>query len=464
MSSTYDIQGRNCLFQIKVDDIYLDVLCAKTFSFNRTYELKETTTVLSGFDKEYRPRIKSYTISFNGVVQVEADASKPTIKTLFDHGEGFLPVFYRIIYEDNSGNVLVIQGQVYVSSAIFNANPINLLDGTTEMTGNGPIEILDVVPDLINLNIICTGDNSITALVQFKLFDSAGAVVFDSGLLPEASAGNLTHPFNVTAQIQKGNYSYWWQVTCDSIGNAFQLNAPPTASSMFNDNTSNETTYGVQEYDFTANRTVTFTLGTPTPPPACVVPSIPGSPTLPDGQVSVAYSTSFPIAGSAPFGITITNRPAWMSITIINVGSTYYVQLSGTPDVTGTGVTVSFDITNACGSVGYSDTIDVIAAPVTSSNIGWEFVENAAIGILRIYQNSVLVVEATSDNSGTLVVNSGDVIEAQLLGAITFSKFLEVRNVTDTITLYSDTSNSNRIYSFVAAASKTYSIYGEIDS
>jgi hypothetical protein len=74
------------------------------------------------------------------------------------------------------------------------------------------------------------------------------------------------------------------------------------------------------------------------------------------------------------------------------------------------------------------------------------------------------VVEATSDNSGTLVVNSGDVIEAQLLGAITFSKFLEVRNVTDTITLYSDTNNSNRIYSFVAAASKTYSIYGEIDS
>jgi hypothetical protein len=357
-----------------------------------------------------------------------------------------------------------VDGVVYVTSTLLDASPVNLVNGTIELQGNGAITILDVIPDLINLNIICTGDNTITALVQFKLFDSAGAVVFDSGLLPEASAGNLTHPFNVTAQIQKGNYSYWWQVTCDSIGNAFQLNAPPTASSMFNDNTSNETTYGVQEYDFTANRTVTFTLGTPTPPPACVVPSIPGSPTLPDGQVSVAYSTSFPIAGSAPFGITITNRPAWMSITIINVGSTYYVQLSGTPDVTGTGVAVSFDITNACGSVGYSDTIDVIAAPVTSSNIGWEFVENAAIGILRIYQNSVLVVEATSDNSGTLVVNSGDVIEAQLLGAITFSKFLEVRNVTDTITLYSDTSNSNRIYSFVAAASKTYSIYGEIDS
>src|ERR1044072_7658477 len=146
MSSTYDIQGRNCVFQIKVGDVYLDVLCAKTFSFNRTYELKETTTVLSGFDKEFRPRKKSYTISFNGVVQVLADGSKPTIKTLFDNAEGFLPFNYRLIYEDNSSNAMVIQGTVYVSSAIFNANPINLLDGTIEMTGNGPIEVLDVIP------------------------------------------------------------------------------------------------------------------------------------------------------------------------------------------------------------------------------------------------------------------------------------------------------------------------------
>ena len=464
MSSAYDIQGRNCIFQMSIDDVYVDVLCAKTFSFNRVYELKETTTVQSGFDKEYRPRKKSYTISFNGVVQIEAAAGEPTIKTLFEYGEGFLPVPYRIIYEDNSSNVLVIQGSVYLSSAIFNANPINLLDGTVEMQGNGPIERLDVIPDLINLNLICTGDNSIDAVVQFKLFDTNGGVVFDSGQLPEASGGNLTHPFNLTTQIQKGNYSYWWQVTCDSIGNAFQLNAPPTASTPFNNNTTNNGTFGVQEYDFTANRTVTFTLGTPAPPPACVAPSIPGSPTLPDGQVTIPYATSFAISGSAPFGLTINNRPSWMNISIIDNGSgSYYVQLTGTPDATGTGVVVDIDITNACGSVNYSDTIDVAAAPVTTSTIGWELDLIGAVGSLRIFKNAALVVEVTSDSSGSFTANAGDVIEAQVVGVGVFTKFLEVRNVTDTITLYSNSGLTNQVYSFNVVAAKTYSILGEID-
>lgn len=457
----FDIQGKNCLFQLKIGDDYFTVVCAKSFTFNPVTDMKETTTVGSGFWKEFRPRKLSYTITFNGMVQVESLVTQEKIKTMFDYQIQFLPLNYRMIYTDNSGNVMVVEGTVYVTSSLFDASPVNLVNGTTELQGNGAITISDVIPDLANLNIVCTGDPSITALVQFKLFNANGDTIFDSGQLPEASGGNLTHPFNVTSQIQKGSYSYWWQVTCDSIGNAFQLDAPPTASTIFNDNTTNDGTFGVQEYDFTANRTVTFTLGTPTPPPACVAPSIPGSPTLHNGQVSIPWATSFPIAGSAPFGITINNRPSWMAITIVDNGSgSYYVQFAGTPDATGTGVTVNIDITNACGSVNFSDTIDVAAAPVTSSTIAWEYIEGSA-GILRIFRNSAMVVEATSDSSGSFVADAGDVIEAQVLGVTIISKFLEVRNVTDTITLYSDTSIINRIYSFSVLAAKTYSILGE---
>jgi hypothetical protein len=460
----FDIQGKNCVFQLKIGDDYFTVVCAKSFTFNPVTDMKETTTVGSGFWKEYRPRRLSYTITFNGMFQVEATASQEKIKTMVDYQIGFLPLPYRLIYTDNSGNIMNVNGTVYVTSNLLDASPANLVNGTTEMQGTGPIEILDYVPDPINLNIICTGDNSITALVQFKLFNTNGDTIFDSGQLPEASGGNLTHPFNVTAQVQKGDYSYWWQVTCDSIGNDFQLNAPPTASTLFNDNTTNDSTFGIQEYDFTANRTATFTLGTPTPPPACVAPSIPGSPTLPDGQVSVPWATSFPIAGSAPFGVTINNRPSWMTIAIVDNGSgSYYAQFTGTPDATGTGVVVNIDITNACGTVNYSDTIDVAAAPVTSSTIGWEFVEGGGVGILRIFVNSAMVVEATEDDTGTLTVNAGDVVEAQVLGTGLVNKFLEVRNVTDTTTLYSNTGLPNQIYSFTVVAAKTYSVYGEIN-
>lgn len=461
----YDIQGLNCVFQLKIGDDYFTVVCAKSFTFNPVTDMKETTTVGSGFWKEFRPRKLSYTITFNGMLQVESQITQEKIKTFFDYQIGFLPLPYRLIYTDNSSNVMVVEGTVYVTSTLLDASPVNLVNGTIEMQGTGAVTVSDVIPDLATLNIVCTGDNTIDAVVQFKLFNANGDTIFDSGQLPEASGGNLTHPFSVSAQIQKGSYSYWWQVTCDSIGNAFQLDAPPTASTLFNDNTTNDTTFGVQEYDFTTTRTATFTLGTPAPPPACVAPSIPGSPTLHDGQVSVPWATSFAISGSAPFGITINNRPSWMTITIIDNGAgSYYVQFAGTPDATGTGVLIDIDITNACGSVNFSDTIDVAAAPVTTSTIAWELDEIGGVGSLRIFRNAVLVVDATADSSGSFVANAGDTIEAQVLGIPFFTKFLEVRNVTDTITLYSNTSNSSEIYSFVVVAAKTYSILGEIDS
>lgn len=461
----YDIQGLNCVFQLKIGDDYFTVVCAKSFTFNPVTDMKETTTVGSGFWKEFRPRKLSYTITFNGMLQVESLITQEKIKTFFDYQIGFLPLPYRLIYTDNSSNVMVVDGTVYVTSTLLDASPVNLVNGTIEMQGTGAVTVSDTIPDLATLNIVCTGDNTIDAVVQFKLFNANGDTIFDSGQLPEASGGNLTHPFSVSTQIQKGSYSYWWQVTCDSIGNAFQLDAPPTASTPFNDNTTNDTTFGVQAYDFTTTRTATFTLGTPAPPPACVAPSIPGSPTLHDGQVSVPWATSFPISGSAPFGITINNRPSWMTIAIVDNGAgSYYVQFAGTPDATGTGVLIDIDITNACGSVNFSDTIDVAAAPVTTSTIAWELDEIGGVGSLRIFRNAVLVVDATVDSSGSFVANAGDTIEAQVLGVPFFTKFLEVRNVTDTTTLYSNTSNSSEIYSFVVVAAKTYSILGEIDS
>jgi hypothetical protein len=365
---------------MKVGDTYMDVICAKTFSLNREYELKETTTVLSGFDKEFRPRKKSYTISFNGVVQVVATGNKPTLKTLFDYGEGFLPVNYRLIYEDNTGNVMVIVGQVYISSAVFNANPINLLDGTTEMQGNGPIEIFDELPEPINIHITSTGEDDIAALMQFKLFNSLGDIVFDSGKLPGASGGDLSHPVDITGQVQKGSYYFFWQVTADSIGNQFSLDAPPTKTTPFNNGTNNENTFGVQAYDFTANRSVVFTFGINNPPPTCVSPSIANS-NIPDGQEAVYWSGTVEISGSQPFTLSNVTKPAWMNIGLS--GST--VTLYGALPTSGNNQAISFDITNACGTVSFSDTLNIASNP-NVVNINWDFSDAAT------NQNSTFIV------------------------------------------------------------------------
>jgi hypothetical protein len=412
MSSAYDIQGRNCLFQMLIGDTYTDVVCAKTFSLNRAYELKETTTVGSGYDKEFRPRKKSYTITFNGVVQVASVGDKPTIKTMFDSAEGFLPIGYRLLYYDNSNNVMVIKGTVYVSNAVFDANPINLLNGTTELQGTGPIEVLDAIPVPININIVSTGDPLIGAFIQFKLINADGETMFDSGHLPEASGGNLSHPVDVTGQIESGSYYFFWQVTSDSIGNQFDLDAPPTKSTAFNNGTVNENSFGVQIYDFTANRTVEFAFGTNNPPPTCVAPAVASS-NVPDGTEIVPWSGSVTLSGSQPFTLSNITKPAWMTMTI----STNIVTLQGNLPSAGAGQTVSFDATNACGSVSFSDTLTIASNP-NVVNINWDFSETATNtgSAFIIFKNGVQILSQSSTGSGTVTGSPGDNFEARIIG------------------------------------------------
>lgn len=462
----FDIQGINCVFQLKIGDDYKTVVCAKSFTFNPITDMKETTTVGSGFWKEFRPRRLSYTITFNGMFQVESGAQEK-IKTMFDYQIGFLPLPYRLIYTDNSSNVMVVDGWAYVTSTLLDASPVNLVNGTVELQGNGPIVVSDVIPDLANITIESLGDNSILAEFQFKLFDSTGAIVFDSGQLPGASGGNLTHPVNVTGQVQKGTYSIFWQALAQSIGNVFQLDAPPTKTEFFNDLLINESTFGVQAFDFTANRLVSFTLGPPTPPPACVPPVISGSPTLPDGQVGTPYSTSFAITGSTNFNLSNITKPSWLILTVNNIPGSSSIQFSGTPDADGAGITVSFDINNACGMVSFSDTIDIAAAPVTTSTLIWEFDspgDASGPWLYRIFVNGVQIVYADASGNGFWFVNPGDFIQL-FISSSSFThplKTVTVINTTDSITMADETGLPSVDFDWTAGTGKTYTVFGSV--
>lgn len=453
MSSEFDIQGRNCLFQMKIDNDYIDVLCAKTFSFNRVYELKETTTVQSGFDKEYRPRKKSYTMSFNGVVQVKSGNNEPTIKTLFDYGEGFLPVSYRLIYEDNSNNVMVINGQAYLNSQIFNANPINLLDGTTELTGNGPIEILDYIPQFINVTVSVIG--TANAKTRFILYKADGTIVYDTStllaLLP--TGGWLVQGQSVVMTVQAGQYA-WGVSTKDvqSLTNAFTLDITPAVNVGFGNAPFNQNSLPTV-YDFLTDKNAVFDIGATAPPPTCVSPAIVGSPSLPDGTTLSSYSYSFNITGSTPFTITNVTKPTWMNISVS--GNTVMISgLIGTGD-SGSNIPVSFDINNACGAVTFSDTFDVNLPGTPVVDVDWSFTRGGIpFGTLRIFVNAVLQVDTNVTNSGTFSVNPGDVVESQVIGLS--NKTLTVQN--STTTLYNHSGTGPEVYSFTAATGENYTI------
>lgn len=457
----YDIQGKNCMFQLKIGDEYLTVVCAKSFTFNPVTDMKETTTVGSGFWKEFRPRKLSYTITFNGLLQVESLVTQEKIKTFYDYQVQFLPLPYRILYFDNSDNVMNVNGTVYVTSNLFDTSPANLVNGTTELQGTGPIEVLDFVPDYINVTVSVTGEAD--AKTRFILYEADGTIAYDTStllaLLP--TGGWLVQGESVVLVVQKGQYA--WGVSTDEViseTNDFDLNITPALHIDFTSVDLNQNSLPTV-YDFLTDKTATFTIGPTTPPPSCVAPSFANQDPMPDGQVGVSYSYSRPVSGSIPFSISNVTKPSWMTIAFVNSTT---ILISGTPDVAGTDVPISFDVTNGCGTANFADTINIAAAPPTSPVINWDYEENSPSGSFRIYKNSVLVIDTSVSDSGTLTVNAGDVIEAQVFGNfLTTLKHLLVENTTDSITMNDTTGTSTQIYSFAAAASKTYSITASTD-
>lgn len=461
----YDIQGKNCVFQLKIGDDYFTVVCAKSFTFNPITDMKETTTVGSGFWKEFRPRKLSYTISFNGMHQVESLASQEKIKTMFDYQIGFIPLPYRMIYTDNSSNIMAVEGWVYVTSTLLDASPVNLVNGTVEMQGNGPITVSDVLPDLINLNISSLGDSFISAVFQFKLFDANGAVIFDSGMLPGASGGNLTHPVNVTAQVQKGTYSVFWQALSQSLGNAYQLDAPPTDTAIFNDLLTNNSSFGVQDYDFTSDRNVVFTLGTPNPPPTCVAPSL-STQSSPGGTVGTYWISTIVVSGSQPFSISNVTKPAWINISI----SGSIITMEGTPEA-GFNQNVNFDVSNACGSVTFDDNVDIEENP-DAIVLNWAYSEtgsppSSTSCTFRMFINGTQVILSPSPGSGSIFANAGDVIQCDVVGPGTMigpssppNKHLDVQDSVDGEIYNHDTTGTIVTFTFTATLGHNYDITG----
>jgi hypothetical protein len=375
---------------------------------------------------------------------------------MFDYQVGFLPLPYRLIYTDASSNVMVVDGWVYVTSTLLDASPVNLVNGTVELQGNGAIVVSDVIPDLIDINIVSLGDISILAQFQFKLFDANGAVVFDSGQLPGASGGNLTHPVNITGQVQKGMYSIFWQAYAQSVGNAFQLDAPPTKTELFNDLLINESTFGIQEYDFTANRLVSFTLGVPAPPPVCVAPGFTSGLNNPTATVSTYWIGTVVLSGSQPFSISNVTKPSWMSMALVgNV-----VTFEGNPDA-GIDQIISFDVSNACGSNSYSDNIDVSANP-DGITVEFNYTVDGTVPALscnaRLYINATLFTNFLTTNSATFIVNPGDVIEVQVAGSVLAIKHIDVQ---DTIAgeIHNQTATSITLtYTFATTIGHDYTI------
>jgi hypothetical protein len=112
----------------------------------------------------------------------------------------------------------------------------------------------------------------------------------------------------------------------------------------------------------------------------CTAVAITGSPNLPNGNVGTPYSFTFSLTGTAPFSLIDIVKPSWMTVPTLVTGNSFTI--SGTPNVTGTNVPVSFKIFNCSNSeeADFADTINVTTTCVNVAVSGSPDLPDAFIG------------------------------------------------------------------------------------
>lgn len=414
------IQSNKCLFQIKVGNDYLTVMCLKGFTVGFTTTEKETTTPIDGKYKDFDYKQLSYRASLDGVLYRETSGN-----TIFDFVQAqnnFLEVPFRAVYEDEAGNVKVFTGIAIVMDSNIETSAGNVGAGTVELLGKGLYLIEDTLPQYVNLRILIYNAPLSQAFVKFWLINANGEAIFQTDVLPQANGGNLANPLDITVPIPKGSWYYWFQMTSNEVGNQFDLNAPPTKSTLFNNGVFNEGSFPTQLYDFTVDRQVSFALGINTPNPVCVAPGQTGLSTDIGVEGTPYYATMY-LTGSQPFTVSNVVKPAWMNISLVG----NIITFSGNPTA-GLNQTLSLDITNACGSAGFIGNVDIS----TNSNtivVEWDFTAVGLFHIFRAYVNAVLQAQSsTAPNSGNFFANAGDTVEIQVTGQNGVTKHIDIQD------------------------------------
>ena len=461
------IQGKDCLIQVLVGDEFQDVLCAKSINIQKQAALKETTTKGDGRYTTWDYDQLSARVTFESLLRIQAD-SEVTIFDFDSWQNQFLTVEFRIIFKVPQpvppDKVKIFRGVGVIQNINENATPTQLTDGTVELQVTGQYFLEDAIPEYIDFRLL--SEEVVGAEIEarhiVRLLDDLDNVVWSSENLNEAVMGYLVHPFDVTDRVLKG----WYRIqliteTNTQFGNIFEVKNPVPENRSFS--------YGSQDqilidnpdnFNFEVDQEAEFHYGEVVPPPECVNVQVVGAVDMPDATENTPYSYSFNVTGSAPFVISNVTKPEWM---ILNINSSGLVTITGTPPVPATAVTVSFDITNCTsGIVNINQTIDVIDLP-DPIELAWGYTKNSLAGIMRIYRNSILTVEADETDSGNLILSDGDTIQITVSGANAVKTLIVSNNVDGT--MYNVVNSiSSLSYTFTVETGKDYTATGETDN
>jgi hypothetical protein len=495
------IKGKKAILTFYKDGAYTPFLCATGMTITINTDFVDTRTIGDGYWEKIAPQSKSYGISFSGLIELQ-ETSPVTFWLIENYDLQMLPVSYRAEFLDEvTALVKYVTGEAYIVTSILNGVATGFASSSFELRGTGALVITTTgtaCEGTIGSLSYTAGDNPGELDVQYEdvvtfggrleySVDGGGRVaVFDPGTSGEFTVVGLTegdHTIEVWAVCENG-------VDGESNGFSFHIdeggdpgvgcNAPPDMSFSAISSTgftvdwiaATPTPTDGYYWELINFDTMT-TLESGTQPgtsksftglTAGVNYQVRARSVCETGVSQSAYTSSFIILVAAcnvpgtPSMSVITGTTATASWTAPSPapGDGYDWELVQGVSVVQSGHTTALfiNLTSLAPETTYTLRVKSICVDGVSesgfnsiafvtgeieNNIDWNFSKDVVSGAMIIYINGAEQVSRVASDSGNFSFIAGDDLSVVLSGIDGQFYSLIVEDITDSITIYSNT-------------------------
>lgn len=145
------IHGSNVLVSILIDAEFVPVLCAIDMNFTCEQDIVLATTIDSGkWRKKKLRNLSDWNVTVSGLTKIDnADGQISFFWLLQENVRGSEQTI-QMMFEDDDGNVQVLEGQVLIPSLSINANVNSFSDVNVVFEGTGSVTIEQPVSDVLS--------------------------------------------------------------------------------------------------------------------------------------------------------------------------------------------------------------------------------------------------------------------------------------------------------------------------
>lgn len=143
------IHGNNILVSIQIDEEFIPVLCAVSMTFNCSQEIVLATTIDSGkWRKKKLRNLSDWNVSVTGLTKIDNTDGQVSFFWLLQENIRGTEQTIQMMYDDEDGNIQVLEGTVLIPSLSLDGNVNSFADASITFEGSGSFTIEQPVSDV----------------------------------------------------------------------------------------------------------------------------------------------------------------------------------------------------------------------------------------------------------------------------------------------------------------------------